>query len=163
MSRADVLAVLVPPLAERLHRIESENLPPNVAALLDEAAAEVPDQIALDFFETGDRLSYGELRRRVNRLANGMARRGIGKGSHVGVMLPNVSALPVTWLALARLGAVMVPMNIAYTPREMDYVIVDGDVSWLVIDKACLATFAEMAERPACLTDRHVFVVGGDA
>ena len=30
-------------------------------------------------------------------------------------MLPNIAAMPTTWLALARLGAVMVPMNIAYT------------------------------------------------
>jgi acyl-CoA synthetase (AMP-forming)/AMP-acid ligase II len=163
MSRRDVLAVTVPPWRERRRQIESEPFPANVPALLDEAAAEIPDQVALDFFEDGETLTYDALRRRVNRLANGMARRGISKGSHVGVMLPNSSALPVTWLALARLGAVMVPMNIAYTPREMDYVIVDGDVSWLIIDKPCLATFAEMAERPAALTDRHVFVVGGAA
>jgi crotonobetaine/carnitine-CoA ligase len=163
MPRRDVLAASVPPLAERLRRIESETLPPNVTALLDAAAAEVPDQTALDFFESGERLSYGELRRRVNRLSNGMARRGIGKGSHVGVMLPNVPALPITWLALARLGAVMVPMNIAYTPREMDYVIVDGKVEWLVIDQACLAQLAEMSKRPERLTDRHVIVVGGAA
>jgi crotonobetaine/carnitine-CoA ligase len=134
-----------------------------VAALLDDTAAEVPDHTALDFFESNDRLSYAELRRRVNRLANGMARRGIGKGSHVGVMLPNVSALPITWLALARLGAVMVPMNIAYTPREMDYVIVDGDVDWLVIDHACLAQLAGMSQRPERLTDRHVIAVGAAA
>src|SRR4051812_21176105 len=124
MARRDVLAVAVPPWPERRRQIEREPLPASVAALLDEAAAEVPDRIALDFFEDTERLSYGELRRRVDRLANGMARRGIGKGSHIGVMLPNMVALPVTWLALARLGAVMVPMNVAYTPREMDYVIV---------------------------------------
>ncbi|MBV8652527.1 MAG: acyl--CoA ligase [Alphaproteobacteria bacterium] len=163
MSRRDVLAVTVPPWPERRRQIESEPLPPNVAALLDEAAAAVPDHIALDFFEDGERLTYDALRRRVNRLASGMARRGIGKGSHVAVMLPNSSHLPVTWLALARLGAVMVPMNIAYTPREMDYVVNDGDVSFLVIDGTCLATFSEMAERPARLTDGHVFVVGGTA
>jgi acyl-CoA synthetase (AMP-forming)/AMP-acid ligase II len=161
LSRRDVLAVTVPPWPERRRQIESEPLPPNVAALLDEAAAEVPDQIALDFFEDGERLTYDALRRRVNQLAGGMARRGIGKGSHVAVMLPNTSHLPVTWLALARLGAVMVPMNIAYTPRELDYVVNDGDVSWVVIDKTCLPIFAEMAERPVRLTDAHVFVVGG--
>ena len=111
MSRREVLAVSVPSLAERRQRIENEPLPPNVAALLDDAAAEVPDQTALDFFEAGERLSYGELHRRVNRLANGMARRGISNRSHVGVMLPNIAALPITWLAPARLGAVMVPMN----------------------------------------------------
>jgi acyl-CoA synthetase (AMP-forming)/AMP-acid ligase II len=163
MSRRDVIATSVPPLAERRQRIENEPLPPNVAALLDDAAAEVPDQTALDFFEASDRLSYGELRRRVNRLANGMARRGVGKGSHVGVMLPNVAALPITWLGLARLGAVMVPMNIAYTPREMNYVIVDGDVDWLVIDQDCLAQLAGMSQRPKRLDDRHVIAVGGAA
>src|SRR5882724_1365587 len=144
MSRRDVLAVGMPPWPERRRQIESETLPASVAALLDEAAAEAPDRIALDFFEDGERLSYGELRRRVDRLANGMARRGIGKGCHVGVMVPNVVAMPITWLALARLGAVMVPMNVAYTPREMDYVVVDGEVDWLVIDKTCLATLAGM-------------------
>jgi acyl-CoA synthetase (AMP-forming)/AMP-acid ligase II len=161
MSRRDVLAVSVPPLPVRQQRIENEPLPPNVTALLDDAAAEVPDQTALDFFEAGDRLSYGELRHRVNRLANGMARRGIGKGSHVGVMLPNISALPITWLALARLGAIMVPMNIAYTPREMDYVIIDGDVEWLVIDQDCVAQLAGMSQRPERLDDRHLITVGG--
>src|SRR5882757_4011114 len=148
MSRCDVLAVGVPPWPERRRQIESEPLPANVGALLDEAAAEGADRIALDFFEGDDRLSYGDLRRRVNRLANGMARRGIGKGSHVGVMLPNLSALPVTWLALARLGAIMVPMNTAYTPREVDYVVVDGEVDWLVIDISCLPTLSGMAQRP---------------
>ena len=66
MSRRDVLAVAVPPWQERRRQIESEPLPPNVAALLDEAAAEVPDKVALDFFEDGERLTYGELRQRVN-------------------------------------------------------------------------------------------------
>jgi acyl-CoA synthetase (AMP-forming)/AMP-acid ligase II len=163
MGRRDVLAVAVPPWPERRRQIEREPLPANVAALLDEAAAEVPDRIALDFFEDDERLSYSELRRRVDRMANGMARRGIGKGSHIGMMLPNIAALPVTWLALARLGAVMVPMNVAYTPREMDYVIVDGEVDWLVIDAACLATLAGMAQRPNDLTDDRVFVVGSAA
>ncbi len=161
MSRREVLGAVVPPWPERRRRIESGPLPAGVAALLDEAAAEAPERIALDFFEEGERLSYRELRERVNRLANGMARRGIGKGSHVGVMTPNLSALPVTWLALARLGAVMVPINIAYTPREMSYLIGDGAVEWLVIDKSCLVTLAELPERPAGLTDRHVIVVGG--
>ena len=120
MPRADVLAISVPPWAERRRQIESEPFPRSVGALLDEAAVAVPDRIALDFFEDDKQVSYEALRRLVNRLANGMARRGIGRGSHVGVMLPNVLEMPATWLALARLGAVMVPMNVAYTPREMD-------------------------------------------
>ena len=44
---------------------------------------------------------------------------GVGKGTHVALMLPNLSAYPVTWLALATLGAVMVPVNNRYTAREL--------------------------------------------
>ena len=162
MSRADVLAVAVTPWPERRKRIESEPFPASVAALLDEAAIEVPDRIALDFFENGEQITYAALRRRVNQLANGMARLGIRRGTHVGVMLPNIAALPIAWLALARLGAVMVPMNIAYTSRELDYVINDGDVDWLVIDHELLCTLSGMEQRPDRLTDRHVIVVGTD-
>ena len=53
-------------------------------------------------------------------------------------MLPNIAAFPATWLALMRIGAVMVPMNIAYTPREIAYVVDNGDVQWLVVDATCL-------------------------
>ncbi len=160
MPRADVLAISVPPWAERRRQIESEPFPRSVGALLDEAAVAVPDRIALDFFEDDKQVSYEALRRLVNRLANGMARRGIGRGSHVGVMLPNVLEMPATWLALARLGAVMVPMNVAYTPREMDYVITDGEVEWLVIDSACLPMLAGMTQRPGRLSEERVVVVG---
>src|SRR5690242_1504335 len=163
MSRRDVLGITVPPWPERRRRIESERLPANVAALLDEAAAEFPGRIALDFFEDDERLDYRTLQAEVNRLANGMARRGIGRQSHVGVMLSNRIALPLTWLALARLGAVMVPMNIAYAPREMSYVVTDAEVEWLVIEKSCLETLRALPERPERLTDRHVIVVGGQA
>jgi crotonobetaine/carnitine-CoA ligase len=161
VPRRDVLAAVVPPWPERRRRIENEPLPTGVADLLDDAAAEVPERTALDFFEDSEKLSYRELSQRVNCLANGMARCCISKGTHVGVMVPNVSALPVTWLALARLGAVMVPINIAYTPRELSYVIADAAVDWLVIHKDCLVTLSGMSERPAALTDRRVIVVGG--
>jgi crotonobetaine/carnitine-CoA ligase len=163
MPRADVFAATVPPWPERRAQIENEPLPASVTALLDEAATAAPERIALDFFEDNEEISYASLRSRVNRLANGMARRGMRRGSHVGVMLPNISALPIAWLALARIGAVMVPMNIAYTPRELDYVVNDGDVDWLVIDKEYLETLAGMAQRPERLTDQRIIVVGGAA
>lgn len=161
MSRREVLATAVLPWPERRRQIQSAVFTSGVASLLDEAAAAVPAHIAVDFFEEGERLTYRALRASVNRLANGLVRRGIAKGSHVGVMAPNVPALPLSWLALARIGAVMVPINIAYTPRELGYVLSDGDVDWLIIDRANLSTLAAVNDRPASLTDRHVIVIGG--
>jgi long-chain acyl-CoA synthetase len=144
VTRAAVLNVQVAPVAERRRRIEEEPLPANIGALLDEAAAAAPTRVAMNFFESGETFTYGELQARVNRLAGGLAGLGIGKGTHVGVMMPNIAAMPTTWLALARLGAVMVPMNIAYTAREVQYVLEDAEVTWLLIHEDCLATSSRM-------------------
>ena len=163
MSRSEVLSIRVPPLEERRRQIEAEPLPRNIGALLDQAAAEAPGRLAWNFFESGETATYAALRDRVNALANGMAAAGIGKGAHVGVMLPNIAALPTTWLALARLGAVMIPMNIAYTPREMAYVIENGDVEWLVIHEDCLESLAGLSPWPGRLTESRVVVVGDAA
>jgi len=160
MSRQEILKHAAPPVAERRRIIEAMPLPANIGALLDTAAAEVPDHAAWNFFESGEAISYAALRRSVNRLANGLAALGIRKGSHVAVMLPNVAAMPMTWLALARLGAVMVPMNIGYTGREMNYVIDTGAVDWVVIDEACLPTLDALPARPERLTDDRVIVLG---
>jgi acyl-coenzyme A synthetase/AMP-(fatty) acid ligase len=75
-------------------------------------------------------------------------------------MLPNVSAFPVTWLAIATLGAVMIPVNGAYTPREVAYVTGDGEASWLVIDESYLPIFEAIEARPERLIDTRVVVLG---
>jgi crotonobetaine/carnitine-CoA ligase len=160
MSRQEVLDVVVPPVEQRRRRIEQEGLPANIGALLDAAADETPDRLAWNFFESGETATYGALRARVNQLANGMARAGIGRGTHVGVMLPNIPALPTTWLALARLGAVMVPINIAYTARELAYVLDDGDVEWLIVDGDCAGALAGLARLPEALAPERIHVVG---
>ena len=160
MARQPVLGATLPPYAERRRQIESEPLPRNIGALLDDVASAAPDRLAWEFFERGERITYRALRELVNRLADGFARAGVRKGSHVGVMLPNVPAMPTTWLALARLGAVMVPMNIAYTPRELSYVVSDANVEFIVIDEDGLDTLAALPDRPRDLTNDRVFVVG---
>ncbi|MBL8706748.1 MAG: AMP-binding protein [Rhodospirillales bacterium] len=160
MSRQEVLSVQVAPLEERRRKIEQAPVLPSIGALLDAAAAEAPDRQALNFFESEETATYAQLQNRVNQLANGLAHRGIRKGHHVGVMLPNIIAMPITWLALGRLGAVMLPMNIAYTGREMTYVIEDGEADWLIIHEDCLATLAGLTPFPGKITPDKIFVVG---
>ena len=161
MRREKVVAEATQSVRELRRRIEVEPLPPNICALLDAAASEAPDALAWNFFESEERATYREVRDAVNRLANGLHRRGVRKGTKVAVMLPNVAAMPTTWLALARIGAVMVPVNIAYTPRELEYVIVDSDASFLVIHVECLSALDGLAALPPALAPERVFVAGG--
>jgi crotonobetaine/carnitine-CoA ligase len=123
---------------QRVRAIEASALHDNVGALLDQAAAEAADQLAWNFFESGERETYASLRDRTTALARGLVERGIRKGTHVAVMLPNIAAFPLSWLALARLGAVMVPVNIDYRERELAYILKDSETDWIVIHQSLL-------------------------
>jgi acyl-CoA synthetase (AMP-forming)/AMP-acid ligase II len=145
---------------ERYRRVGQEPLPHNVVALLESAAAAKPDAPALHFIESGRELTYGELLGTVRRLANGLTAVGVARGSHVGVMLPNVPEMPFTWLALAAIGAVMVPINTRYTAHELHYVLTDSGAGHLVIH----ADFSGLVQAmPAPLPALATIVVGGTA
>lgn len=161
MSRAQVLSLDRPPYTERKRKIETEPLPENIGQLLEMAALANADKNAVYFFESDSApLTYKDLLARVNRLANGMVNKGMKKGDHVGVMLPNVVEFPITWLALARIGAVMVPINIAYTGRELKYVIDDSQTQWLVIHNDCLGAWNDIGdEHRAIKGSANVYVV----
>jgi crotonobetaine/carnitine-CoA ligase len=160
VTRAQVLAEKVPDVGERRRRIEDEALPGNLGALLDETAEAAPNGTAWLFFDSDETITYGALRAQVNRLANGLRAAGVTKGKHVGVMLPNIAAFPVTWLAIARIGAVMIPVNVRYTGRELHYVLDDGEADFLIIHEALLPVLREVAGRLPRLGPGRVIVVG---
>ena len=129
---------------DRIRRLEAEPLPTSIHALLREAEAVAPDTVAIHVIATGQTLTYRALLVAVDRLAAGLCAVGVRRGSHVGVMLPNRLEMPLTWLALARIGAVMVPLNVRYTGHEMHYTLIDSDASHLVIDHAFLSALETM-------------------
>ena len=136
MSRSKTLSRPGPSLEERRRRIESEPLPANIAALIDEAADAAGDRLAWNFFESGEAITYSQLRRRVRGLAKSLAGIGVKKGTHVAVMLPNIAAFPLTWLAIGTLGAVMIPVNVGYQPRELRFVLDSGDAEFAIVDES---------------------------
>jgi acyl-CoA synthetase (AMP-forming)/AMP-acid ligase II len=85
------------------------------------------------------RITYAEAERASARLARGLLARGFGKGSRVAVLAPNGPDWVVWWLAVTRIGAVMVPLNTFYKPRELGYVLRHSDASALVTVARCLS------------------------
>jgi len=160
--REKVLAQPLPPVAERIRRVENTPLPRNIGVLLDEAAADIPDHPACVFIGSGEILTYRKLQQQVNRLANGLLASGVRAGSHVAVMLPNIPAMPLTWLALARIGAVMVPVNVRYTGHELHYTLVDSDAEALIIDASYMESLDAMPQPVPRIAGR-IYVVGGPA
>ncbi len=134
----------------------------SIGALLRAAARNHGDRVAVNWFEAGITLSFNDLDRRSNRIAAHLLARGFRKGAHIAVMLPNSPAFLLVWFAIAKIGAVMVPVNTAYGGVELDYILNQSDAQALIIDQSFLPAFEAMQRRPELLSQAHVFVAGPD-
>ena len=109
--------------------IEAQPLPVNLAALLDEAAGSFGAAGLWTFIDGSVTAGFDEVADATKRVAAGLDAIGVRRGSIVAVVIPNRPAFPLTWLALARLGAIMVPVNVRSKPRELQYVLEDSGAS----------------------------------
>lgn len=143
-------------------RVEAEPLPRNIGDLLDQAVTAFGDDPAWVFVEQDlPALTWRDLSGLVARSANAFAAMGVKKGTHVGVMLPNIPQSLAAWLGLARLGARMIPINPGYTPDELRYWLTDGDAEYLLIDGSRIDTF-HAVEKDAPLLSRERMTIWGD-
>jgi len=143
--------------------IAAMDFPVSIGAFVAGRAATLGDAPAAIWFEDGITLSYADLHRRSDALAAALLARGIRKGAHVALMMPNVPEFVLSWFALAKLGAVLVPTNTAYTSTELDYLLNQSDAQALITDASLLPALEGMSKRPAVLDDARVFVRGGGA
>ena len=96
----------------------------NLAVLLEDSARSVPDRDAVVCGTT--RLTYAELDAAANRVAAGLAARGIGPGDHVALSCPNLPWFPVVYYGILKAGAAVVPLNVLLTEREIAYHLEDS-------------------------------------
>ena len=94
--------------------------------LLDEAAAKYPDNLALEFF--GKTYSYAKLKEMVDRVARGLQRLGVVKGTRVGIFMPNCPQFVMAYYAILKVGGTVVNFNPLYSEREIEHQIHDAQV-----------------------------------
>ena len=94
--------------------------------------------------DTGRVVSYGELREQVRRVAAGLAELGIRKGDVVALCSANSPEFAIVFHAVARLGAILTPMNPANTARELAHQLTDANAR-LLVSTAALADKARAA------------------
>jgi len=83
-----------------------------------------PDAVGLWFEERA--YTWRELDERTDRLAAGLADRGVAPGDRVAVLMGNRAEWVVLTLALLKIGALTVPLNIRYSPVEVAYAVGDA-------------------------------------
>jgi len=100
--------------------------------LLKRSAIKFPQKTAIVSGES--RITYGELNRRTNRLANALQKAGVRKGDKIASILFNSSQLIEVYFAAAKLGAVSVPVNYRLVSTEVNYILHQSDSSVLIYD-----------------------------
>ncbi|WP_405138883.1 acyl-CoA synthetase [Nocardia sp. NBC_01388] len=113
-----------------------------IGDLLRRSAARVPGKTALVW--RGRRESFGGLDEAVNRVAHSLADRGVVQGDRVAVFSHNCREFVLLYFALARLGAVSVPINFMLTAEEVAYILGHSGAVGLIAEDA-LAGEAEAA------------------
>ncbi|MCZ7565613.1 MAG: AMP-binding protein [Burkholderiales bacterium] len=93
---------------------------------LDSRVAVAPDREFLVF--KGGAATYHEVSRQVERAAAMLAARGVGPGDRVGVMSLNHPSTVALFFALARIGAILVPLNPDYGVEEAGYVLSHAEI-----------------------------------
>ena len=87
-----------------------------------------------EFLVEGERrMSFQELERESARLARGMLASGIGKGTRVGILMPDGCDWVIAFMAAARIGAFCVLISTLYQPRELGWVLRFGDIDTLLV------------------------------
>ena len=92
------------------------------------------------------RISYRQLSDSVNRLANGLKELGIKNGQKVSLLLFNSPEFVISYFAIVKLGAIVVPLNNMFKAEELKYIMEDSDSSLLITssgfyDTACQLRF----------------------
>ncbi len=102
------------------------------------------------------RVSYHRADAESRALARGLLARGVGKGSHIGLLAPNGPEWVVGWLAIARVGAVAVPLNTYLKPRELARTLRHADIAILLTVDRVLGTsvLSRLEESVDGLADR---------
>jgi len=104
--------------------------PEPLPSLMDRAVARFAARPATEFF--GKILSYAELAREADRAARGLQQLGVGKGTAVGLLLPNCPAFIVYYYAILKTGGMVVNFNPLYSLPELTQQAQDASVQIMI-------------------------------
>src|SRR5258708_39015265 len=102
----------------------------NIGSLLPRHARYRRDHPAIVF--KNSRLTFREFNQRVNRLANALLDLGLRKGDKIATILPNCLELLEVYWAVARIGAVVVPLSTLTRGKGLVTLLRDSDVTTVV-------------------------------
>jgi len=134
---------------------------PTLTEALRRTAAAHPDIVAVRTPDDGVSLTWSQLLSRVDSLAGGLARLGVGRGDCVAIMLANRPEFHIVDLAVVMLGATPFSIYTTYPAPEIEYLGTDSGCRVAVVQQEFLPVLLQARRNLPAL--EHVIVVDGDA
>lgn len=114
--------------------------------LFDGLTRNVKPEAAFALLPNGQVYTYGTALETSARLANALVELGVTKGDRVAVQVPKSIEAVLLYLACARLGAIFLPLNTAYTANEIDYFLDNATPKVFVCDPSKNADLRSLAD-----------------
>ena len=127
--------------------------------MLTHAAARYPENVAVVFRDVS--LTYRELEGLTTRFAHALRGLGIKHGDKVCLLTANCPEYVIAFYGIARVGAVVSPMNPSYREREIEYQLNDAEAVAIVVHTELLPLVESVRARLPRL--RHVIAIGPGA
>ena len=108
------------------------------------------------------RLTWFEFNRSINRLANAMLILGIRKGDKVATILPNCLELLETYWAVAKIGAVVVPLSTLLLEKAMQTLLLDSDSVLLITNSGFVDKINPIRSQLPIAEDRYLLTDASD-
>ena len=119
----------------------------NIGLFLSKRASLSPNLEAFVDIASGLRLSYEELNKRSNQIAHVLSDGDVKKGDRVALLMHNCPAYLETFFALAKMGAVTVPLNTRLVADELAYILHDSGSRVLVYGAEFSEIVADLQSR----------------
>jgi len=123
----------------------------NTTEFLNISTAICPERTAIVF--EGKRFTFSQLNERVNRLANALSNLGVKKGDRVALLQVNCNQCVETYFAVAKLGAIYVPLNFRAKGDELTYMLNSSESGTVFIGDRYIDLVNSM--RPNLISVQH--------
>jgi long-chain acyl-CoA synthetase len=129
----------------------------NLRELLEARADAAPEKVFLFSEVDGRRFTYRDFDAAVNRAANMLSARGVGKGDVVSLLLPNSAEYVVAYFACFKLGALAGPVNSLLKTEEMAYVVGNSETKLLLYSTQFEEQVAALRKEMETLRETVIF------
>ncbi len=133
-----------------------------VHELFEEQAERTPERVAVEF--EGEQLSYRELNRRANQVANYLRKKGVGPEVLVGICVERSLEMVVGLVGILKAGGAYVPLDPSYPAERLSYMMEDSGIELLLTGQRVAEGFSwEEQEWEAICLDSDWAEIGTEA